>query len=116
MEQWQLDFEWLRIRNRLKDQFEYEKLPDLNAILLLIGVQELGDLKETYTKEEKQDLMHMATCRVLSEEGYYQFQALDADGWSHWQLVKPIETPSLKDQEELLKRCIVQYFASIWKD
>ena len=77
MEDWQLDFEWLKVRHQIKDLFKRETLPDLNAILLLIGIQEAGQVKTTYTKEEKQDLMHVAVCTLLSQDGYFEFEGLD---------------------------------------
>ncbi|HRI01046.1 MAG TPA: hypothetical protein PK006_08340 [Saprospiraceae bacterium] len=110
MEQWQLDFEWLKVRHWIKDRFRKSDLPDLNAILLLIGIQELGMLKEKWTKEEKQDLLHIASCRLLSQEGYYSFKGLDADGWPHYDLLKPFTIKGLKEQEVFLKQQIIQYF------
>jgi len=57
---------------------------DLNAVLFLIGVQELGKGRKVFSKEEKQDLMHIGICKVLSLSGYYQLEGLDQDGWPHW--------------------------------
>jgi hypothetical protein len=53
MEEWEINFEWLRIRNQIKDAFKKPELPDLNAVLLLVGIQILGRWQKTYTKEEK---------------------------------------------------------------
>ena len=54
MEEWELEFEWLCIRHFVKDKFEKSELPDLNIVLLLIGIQELGLVKQgRLTKEEK---------------------------------------------------------------
>jgi hypothetical protein len=111
METWEKDFAWLKIRHLIKDRFDKESLPDLNAILFLIGIQELGRWQQEFTKEEKQDLMHIAVCRLLSYEGYYEFAGRDADGWPHWELTRKIPPKSLKDQEELLKDAIIRYFA-----
>jgi hypothetical protein len=112
-ENWELDFEWLRVRHYIKDSFRRDDLPDLNAILFLIGMQELGRWKAQFTKEEKQDLMHIAVCRLLSYEGYYTFAGRDADGWPHYDLVKPLSNKNLKDQELLLKTGIIRYFREI---
>lgn len=109
-EEWELDFEWLRIRHFLKDRFQRDTLPDLNAILFLIGVQELGRWQEKFSKEEKQDLMHIATCRLMSYYGYYDFTGRDADGWPHWELVRKIPSNNLKEQEILFKQAIIRYF------
>lgn len=106
---WQNDFDWLEIRHKLKEQLDLEKLPDLQSILFLIGVQELGQIKEDFTKEEKQDLMHIATCKLLSYEDFYSFQGLDADSWPHWELTKPIPFKDLKEQEYYLQKMATRY-------
>ncbi len=111
MEDWQLDFEWLKVRHHLKDLFNRETLPDLNAILLLIGIQEAGQVKATYTKEEKQDLMHVAVCTLLSQDGYFEFEGLDHDGWPHFKVIKPVPTEGVKAQEQLLKEKVITYFS-----
>ncbi|HXR79779.1 MAG TPA: hypothetical protein VN763_02630, partial [Saprospiraceae bacterium] len=41
MEEWQLEFEWLRVRHWVKDRFGKKELPDLNAVLFAIGMQEV---------------------------------------------------------------------------
>lgn len=105
-----MDFEWLRIRHFLKDRFQRATLPDLNGILFLIGIQELGRWQNSFSKEEKQDLMHIATCRLMSYYGYYDFAGRDADGWPHWELIKKIPQNNLKAQELLFKQAIIRYF------
>lgn len=99
---------WLDLRRKLKDQFG--KAPDLNAILFLIGIRELGQYKKKFTKEEKQDLMHIATCSVLSRSGYYELQGLDQDGWPHWIAKKKLPVMDLMVQEDFLKDHILRYF------
>ncbi|MCB0706927.1 MAG: hypothetical protein KDC34_16540 [Saprospiraceae bacterium] len=109
-EDWSLDFEWLRVRHLIKDQLGRKELPDLNAILFLVGVQELGRWKSRFTKEEKQDLMHVAICRLLSYDGYYAFKGRDADGWPHYDIIKPFSVKGIKDQSVVLKENIIRYF------
>lgn len=111
MEEWELDFEWLRIRHFVKARLGSPGLPDLNAILLLIGIQELGKLKmEKFTKEEKTDLMHIASCRLLSYDGYYALKGMDQDGWPHYELLKPFSLRGVNDQERYLKEKVIGYF------
>ncbi len=110
MENWELDYEWLKIRHKVKEVFRRDSLPDLNGVLFLIGIQELGRWGNTFTKEEKQDLMHIAACKLLSYDGYYEFQGRDADGWPHYKALRPLSITGVKDQAELLKRKIIQYF------
>ena len=83
---------------------------DLNAVLFLIGVQELGSGRKTFSKEEKQDLMHIAICKVLSLAGYYELEGLDEEGWPHWKLIKKLPKFDLIEQEKLLKIQVIEYF------
>lgn len=86
-------------------------LPDLNGVLFLVGIQELGELKEKFSKEEKQDLMHIAVCVLLSEDGYFEFTGKDADGWPHFAQIKPLDVLGTKAQEDLLKERAIGYFS-----
>ena len=115
MEEWQLDFEWLRIRHLVKDSMGKKDLPDLQSILYLIGIQELGrwDGEKQFTKEEKQDLMHIAVCTLLEEEGYYIFTGRDQDGWPHWKENNSFNIKGLADQEIFLKKKVIRYFQAL---
>lgn len=87
-----------------------KKPKDLNGVLFLIGVQELGRGAKRFSKEEKQDLMHIAICKVLSLSGYYELEGVDAEGWPHWKLVKKLPHFDLLEQEKLLKMHVLEYF------
>ena len=86
------------------------KKPTTNTLLFLIGVNELGKGKKTFSKEEKQDLMHIATCKLLSLSGYYELEGIDSDGWPHYKALKPVPKLSLEEQEDLLKLQMIDYF------
>jgi hypothetical protein len=116
MEEWQLDFEWLRIRHFVKDKLKQDKLPDLNAILLLIGIQETNIVLPTYSKEEKQDLMHVAVCSLLAQDGYFELEGRDQDGWPHFIQIKSVETQGEQEQETLLKTLAIRYFSTYYSD
>jgi hypothetical protein len=83
---------------------------DLNGVLFLIGVQELGKGNKNFSKEEKQDLMHIGICKVLSYAGYYALEGLDKDGWPHWKMIKKLPHFDLLEQEKLLKMHVLEYF------
>ncbi|BDD06402.1 hypothetical protein HNQ88_000388 [Aureibacter tunicatorum] len=83
---------------------------DLNAVLFLIGTQELGKGPRNFEKEEKQDLMHIGICKVLSLSGFYELEGLDEEGWPHWKLVKKLPKFDLLEQEKLLKMHVIEYF------
>lgn len=86
------------------------KPADVNEALFLVGIQELGQGFRDFTKEEKQDLMHIATCKVLSYSGYYALEGLDEDGWPHWINKKPLPSLKVKEQERFIKSHIIVYF------
>ncbi len=83
---------------------------NLDAIIYLIGVQELGKGSKNYEKDEKVNLMHIAICRLLEPFGYYEFEFFDEDGWPHYKTLE--ELPALKSGEQtvLIKEAIVLYF------
>lgn len=108
LEDLDLDARWHQLLVRLKERLG--RRPDLNAILFLIGIQELGQGIGEFTKEQKQDLMHVAVCTLLSQLDYYRFVGRDEDGWPHFEATGTIPATSMIEQENLLKACIVHYF------
>lgn len=111
MEGWEQDFEWLKVRHIVKDAMKKDVLPDLQTVLFLIGVQELGRIpKEKFTKEEKRDLMHVAVCTLLEPEGYFEFEGRDQDGWPHWKEIKPFRIKGVNEQESFLVEKVIDYF------
>ncbi|MES2704061.1 MAG: hypothetical protein V4649_15580 [Bacteroidota bacterium] len=100
---------WLDTENLLRERFG--KLPDMEGTLFLIGVNELGRMpRRKFSKEQKQDLMHVAVCTLLSQLGYYTPVGRDEDGWPHFEELLPVTTIGIKEQEQMLKECIVRYF------
>jgi hypothetical protein len=104
---------WKTLQTKISEEFESDA-PDLKVVLFLIGVQELGKGPGKYSKRQKEELMHIATCRLLSEMGFYELEGLDQDGWPHWKLVKAIPAYALMEQELLLKGLAITYFEDIY--
>ena len=104
-----LDRKWHALMIQMERLFG-KKPQDLRSVLFLIGVQELGKGKKSFSKEEKTDLMHIAICKVLSYSGFYELEGLDEDGWPHWKLVKKLPHFDLLEQEKLLKIHVLEYF------
>ncbi|HEY0262711.1 MAG TPA: hypothetical protein VGB95_06770, partial [Chitinophagales bacterium] len=77
------------------------------------GMNEVGIVKEKWEKEEKQELMHIAVCTLFAKEGYFIFTGKDEDGFPHFEAVKGIQQINIKEQEELLKQKIVEYFETL---
>ena len=105
----ELDRNWNSLLNNLEELLK-KRPKDLNGVLFIIGLQELGRGPQRFSKEEKQDLMHIAICKVLSLSGYYQLEGLDKDGWPHWKLIKKLPHFDLLEQEKLLKMMVLDYF------
>ncbi len=105
----ELDKNWFKLCTRL-EQMIGKRPKDLNSVLFLIGVQELGQGKKNFSKEQKQDLMHIAICKVLSLSGFYELEGIDKDGWPHWKPVKKLPHFDLLEQEKLLKMHVIEYF------
>jgi hypothetical protein len=103
-----LQARWWKLEEKLMERFG--KKPDMEGILFLIGVQEQGASKEKYTKEQKQDLMHVAVCSLLSASGYYELEGVDEDGWPHYRQIKEVPPMELKDQEDFIKDHVLLYF------
>ena len=100
---------WWDLEARLVERFG--KKPDMEAILFLIGIQEFGQLKDKFTKEQKQDLMHVAVCSLLSESGYYVLEGTDDEGWPHFRQLKPMPELNSIEQENFLKDHVLLYFS-----
>jgi len=99
---------WWNLEATLVERFG--KKPDMETILFLIGIQEFGGIKEKFTKEQKQDLMHVAVCSLLSVSGYYELEGTDIDGWPHFKQLKPMPEMDTIAQENFLKDHILLYF------
>jgi len=99
---------WWQLEARLVERFG--KKPDLEAILFLIGIQEFGQVREKFTKEQKQDLMHVAVCKLLSQSGYYELEKTDSEGWPHFKQLRQMPPMSMSEQENFIKDHILLYF------
>jgi len=99
---------WWNLEGKLLVRFG--KKPDMEAILFLIGMQETGFVRSKITKEQKQDLMHVAVCTLLGQSGYYILEGKDEEGWPHFKQLKEIPALNLIEQESFLKDHILLYF------
>lgn len=108
----EINRKWKELQKKVALNFDTES-PDIKVMLFLIGVQELGKGPRKFGKREKEELMHIATCRLFSEMGFYELEGLDQDGWPHWKVIKQIPNYTLMEQEMILKSLIVDYFEEI---
>lgn len=106
----QLKERWELLVSKLSNQFADGEELELDGIIYLIGLQELGQLEKKFKKDEKINLMHIAICRVLEPYGYYTFDFFDKDGWPHYTLVENLPPLKAGEQSLLMKEAIVHYF------
>ncbi|MFT3682014.1 MAG: hypothetical protein QM791_17195 [Ferruginibacter sp.] len=109
-----LQVRWLKLRIMLKEKFGIK--PEMDGILFLIGVQELGAGKQTFTKEQKQDLMHIAVCTLLSQSGYYVLEGYDEEGWPHFRQLKTLPEHNMIEQENFLRDHVLLYFEQLFNE
>ena len=93
---------WEILVVKLSAQFADGDPLELDAIIYLVGVQELGQYHKKYKKDDKLDLMHIAICRLLESTSRYL--------WEYYTIKE--ELPPLKSGEQsvLMKQAIVDYF------
>ncbi len=101
---------WDLVVEKLSNQFAGGDTLDLDAIIYLIGVQELGQLEQSFKKEQKLDLMHIAICKLLTPYGYYELDYVDNEGWPHYKILEALPHLKAGEQSVLMKEAIVNYF------
>lgn len=101
---------WEFLQSKLSSQFAEGAPLDLDAIIYLIGLQELGQFHRKFKKDEKVNLMHIAICRLLEPYGYYEFERFDEEGWPHYNLLESLPPLRSGEQSVLMKEAIVSYF------
>ena len=101
---------WGEVVEKLSSKFADGEILDLDGIIYLIGVQELGQLHRTFKKDEKLNLMHIAICRLLEPYGYYEFDYFDEEGWPHYKIKEALPNLKAGEQSILMKDAIVNYF------
>ena len=108
-----LKSKWQFLTNQLSEQFADGDTLDIDAVIYLIGVQELGQGHRAFKKDEKVNLMHIAICKLLEPYGYYEFDFFDEDAWPHYKIIT--ELPNLKPGEQtvLMKESIISYFEAL---
>ena len=103
--------DWELVVKIISDRFGDGEELNLDAIIYLIGVQELGVGAKKFQKDEKLNLMHIAICRLLEPYGYYEFDFFDEEGWPHYKIKEQLPVLKPGEQSVLMKEAIVQYFS-----
>ena len=101
---------WDRLISILNERFSDAETIDVEGVLYLVGLQELGQIHQKMKKDDNINLIHIGICTVLEPYGYYRFDFYDEEGWPHFELLEAL--PKLKPGEQsiLIKEALVGYF------
>ena len=105
-----LKTKWNNLKTKLSVDFFDNEIIDLDSIIFLIGLQELGQFQKRFNKQKKLEVIHIAVCKLLSDYGYYEFDYTDNDGWPHYKLIKKLPNLKAGEQTILMKKAIINYF------
>ena len=105
-----LKTKWNNLKTKLSVDFFDNEIIDLDSIIFLIGLQELGQFQKRFNKQKKLEVIHIAVCKLLSDYGYYEFDYIDNDGWPHYKLIKKLPNLKAGEQTILMKKAIINYF------
>lgn len=104
----EIEIGWKELVPKLEKMFDASL--DIQGILFLIGVQELGHGPRSFSKNEKMDVIHVAICAVLEPYGYYELQYRDDDDWPHYKETESLPKMNPSQQLKLIKKGILDYF------
>lgn len=103
---------WKQLLAHIAKDFGGE--PDLQAVLFLVGVQELGKGNRKYNKDQKMEVFHIAICTLLEPYGYYEFEGNDADGFPHWKQTDKLPSLNAGQQMFVMKEALISYFSDVY--
>ena len=103
-----IELKFQQVKTQLESKFGEGM--DMQAILFLVGVNELGIGYKEFSKAEKTDLLHVAICTLLEPYGYYEFEGRDEEQWPHFKLIKEIPNINDREQQHLMKEALTAYF------
>ena len=101
---------WEALVTLLSEKFSDGDAVDVEGMLYLVGLQELGQVHRKMKKDDNVNLIHIGICTVLEPYGYYRFDYFVEEGWPHFELLEAL--PPLKPGEQtiLMKEALVEYF------
>lgn len=100
--------QWAYFKNDFKQQ--YGEYPSVISTLFVVGLSIIETELNSLTKEEKQDVIHVGLCEILSQEGLYVKTHVDEDGWPHFKATQKTKTLDIEKQETYLRQRILNYF------
>lgn len=100
--------QWKQIKEALKPTFGDDI--DMQSVLFIIGMQELGQGPRKLSKQQKVDVIHIAICTLLEPLGYYIYKGRDKDNWPHWENTGKMPFMTASEQNALMVERMTEYF------
>ena len=94
----------------LKTGKYFNVLPNDEFLLFMIGIQESGKGFDSFSKQEKTDLISLGICKVLELGGYMQQSGHDSEGWPLFISIKPHQPMPPMQYQKLMRQGIMDYF------
>ena len=101
---------WNQLLILLSNRFSNGEAIEIEGVLFLIGLQELGIVHQKMKKDDNVNLIHIGICTVLEPYGYYRFDFFDEEGWPHFELLEALPPLKPGEQSVLIKEALVEYF------
>ncbi len=106
----ELKAKWERVVEVATARFSPGDPLDVDSLVFIVGLQEVNQPHQKWSKEAKLDLMHVGICRLLEPLGSYRLGGRDADGWPQYALVEALPHLKAGQQSLLMKEALVGYF------
>lgn len=105
---------WEELCEHLGRQFGIEV--DLNGVLFLVGIRERGLAFQSFTKEEKMNLINLGSCTLYLEMGLTETTGTDEEGWPLFR--QKTLAPSIPEgrKHKILQECALRYFQKIYRE
>lgn len=98
---------WLNLQVKLAERLG--KIPDLDEVLLFIGIRESGMPPKKFTETEIFNLKEMAMHTILVPARYYELFWVDDIGWPHYRQLQAVPVMSSAEKEIFLQPFVVLY-------
>ncbi|HSN61236.1 MAG TPA: hypothetical protein VLR49_09885 [Ferruginibacter sp.] len=99
--------QWIKLECSLEKRLGMK--PDLDAILLFIGIRESGLPPKVFSETEKINLRQMAVCTILVPARYYELFWVDDFGWPHFKQLQREPEMTMPERELFLKPYLLLY-------
>jgi hypothetical protein len=103
----ELKQDWLTFETAMAHRLG--KTPDLDDVLILVGIKEAGLPPKQFTEAEKINLIQMAICTILVPADYYELFWVEDSGWPHYKQLERVPEMAIPERDNFLKPFVLLY-------